>query len=103
MHDAPAKRRFRWFRFSLWTMLILVMLVGIGLAFLLRWDDRAKRQQQAVAALSSNSANAIWYENELDPEIDPAPVPEWLSGLLSFHHFYNVVDVALHEATDDQI
>lgn len=101
MNAAETKRR--WFRFSLRSLLIFVMVAGTGLAFFQQWDNRAKRQRDAVAKLSSNIANTIWYENNVDPENDPPPVPRWLRGLLGFDHFYNVDYVGLSEATDDEL
>jgi hypothetical protein len=102
MNVATNPRR-RWFQFNMRAMLILVVFFGIGMTFVARWHDRARRQRDAVAALSSNPGNVIGYERTLEPENDPPPVPKWLRGLLDFDHFYNVVNVDLDEATDDQL
>jgi hypothetical protein len=97
------RNRVRWLRFSSRSLLLLLTVVGICLAFTLRWHRSARRQHDAVAALSADSANIVWYEDGVDPHHDPPPVPQWLRWFVGFDHFYNVADVSLSEATDDQI
>ena len=97
------KTRVRWLRFSLRSLILCVTVAGVALMLSLRWYDKGRRQHEAVVALASNICNTIWYEKQRDPETDSIPVPQFLSGLLSFDHFYKVVDVSLNEANDDQM
>ena len=102
MGETPKTRR-RWLRFSLRSLLILVTIAGIGLAFVVRWHQRAIRQRAAVAALEPF---AVTYDQIYDESFDPSEpplVPWWFFGLVGYDHLHNVVEVTLYEATDHQM
>ncbi|MDZ4818400.1 MAG: hypothetical protein SGJ20_05445 [Planctomycetota bacterium] len=90
----------RYLRFSLRTLLIFTALMAVGAWWVVRWDEAARRQREAVA---SRSILFIKYEGGFKPGSSPSPVPKWLSGWLDHHHFYDVVTATAHSADDTSL
>jgi hypothetical protein len=63
MNDAPAKRRPRWFRFSLRMMLVMVAVLCVWLAFTF---NAARRQKEAVAAIL-RAGGTVSYDYQMVP------------------------------------
>jgi Leucine-rich repeat (LRR) protein len=97
--DRPKRKR-RWFQFSLRSLLLLTLLVGIGMAiWIVPIKTRAERQKRAIEAIV-NDGGLVTYDYE---ENQPAnrsgdvknepPGPGWLRKLLGDDYFANVVTV----------
>src|SRR5437879_1241885 len=88
-----------WLQFSVRTLVIVSLLVGVGLGII---ADRARRQWEAVSAIS-RVGDTVWYDyqkasgdrpNVFDPKA-AAPGPEWLRRLIGPEFFQDVVMVNL--------
>jgi len=98
---SPPRRRFR-LRFSLRTLLILIALCAVAVAWVVRWDQRAKIQREIVAQRGSEKIkihgwievdSGVVYEGDYSPLWGNTPIPKWLQGTLDHHHVYNVVGI----------
>ena len=78
MSDGPVLRRWRrLLRFSMRSLIILVLVIGGGMGWLVR---SARLQRAAVAAITSAGGTV-----EYDWQASGAGAPSWLSGWLAEH------------------
>jgi len=93
----PTRRRFR---FSLRTLLALVVLLGVGLGWVVQ---QAERQRKAVEAIRK-AGGIVRYDYEMDEggNAEP-PVPTWLMRLVGDDYFADVAAVGYvrREGIDD--
>ena len=100
--DAPiaaAKPRRRWFQYRLRSLMLLMLLVGIGMTWLVAIKHRAERQKEAVEIVVKNGGMVLYdYQEYTLPSgatnfSDNAqpPGPAWLRTLLGDDFFTNVV------------
>jgi hypothetical protein len=100
----------RWLQFSLRTLLVATVVIGLGLGWFVSRLEKARRQADAVAGLRRAGANVV-YEHELGEgrretnadgswnpdwreEIEP-PGPRWLREWLGVDFFARVVGVEI--------
>ena len=103
--QSPKPRR-RWFRFSLRSLLLFVVLVGIPLGWLGSKVNRARKQRAVVAELQKLGARFIYDPvNELGPKERQPSGPTWLIDLLGREYFDDVfqVSIASPGVTDETI
>ncbi len=99
-HPIPAElKQGRWFQFSVRTLVVAMVLVGVGLGIV---ANRARRQREAVSAIS-RVGGTVYYDyqkanekrpNAFDPRKLP-PGPEWLRRIIGPEFFQDVVMVNL--------
>ena len=70
--NAPKPRR-RWLRFSLWTLLVVMLLLGVVFGVLGIMANEARRQRKVVADLEEMGARIMFSDEE-------ASLPEWLDA-----------------------
>jgi len=118
----PKPRR-RWLQFSLRTLMALVVLLSLPLAWFALKIRKAERQRQAVEAIRKTGGVVVYdYEFEVfanrlaeakllgvdmnyGPNEPEPPAPEWLRGLLGVDFFSDVavVDLTRTHATKEGI
>ena len=118
----PKPRR-RWLQFSLRTLMALVVLLSLPLAWFALKIRKAERQQQAMEAIRKTGGVVVYdYEFEVfanrlaeakllgvdmnyGPNEPEPPAPEWLRGLLGVDFFSDVavVDLTRTHATKEGI
>jgi len=92
----------RFWRFSLRSLLVLVAVAAIGLA----WVHSAQQQRAAVAAmLKSNPAAAVLYDYEVEDDgglnqPGTPPGPEWLRERLGVDYVSDVAGIDMFYPTD---
>lgn len=97
MTEMPKPKR-RWFRFSLRTLLIVVVLLSLPLGWFAMKMARAERQRRAVEAIE-RVGGWIQYDCCVDESGKPQPsVSTWLTGLVGVHSFVHVVTVSMYES-----
>lgn len=101
MDEQSRLRRLHW-QFSLRGLLVVLTLAGVGGGALLRWHIAAVRQRAAVRIIGLPPFHTT-YEGDRDPATDPLPIPSCLESVLTFDHFYRVVDADLNSPTDQQL
>ena len=91
------KRRRRWFRFSLRTLLILT---AVFAAWLGVWVDRARKQRRAVTMIEEAGGSVV-YDYNYTPSRKPEG-PAWLRESIGNEYFDDVLQVNLDfsRATD---
>lgn len=111
MTDAKPKRRFRFLRFNLKTLLVFMLASGVFLGILIPAKQRAKRESEAAKAIAgivdSNETTGqtqFYYNYQLGEERNlpgktwlaktpapyqpaPNPTPGWIRNLLGEHTF----------------
>jgi hypothetical protein len=94
--SSPAvHRERRWFQFSLRTLLVAVVLIGFGSAWLGVKVQKAREQKAAVDAIL-NSGGSVTYDYESDSQGNHVPEPaasygtKWLRPLLGIDFFQSV-------------
>lgn len=93
-----AKPKRRWLRFSLRTLLIVIMLSSLPLGWLAMKMVQAKRQRRAVEAIEE-AGGWVQYDCVVDESSKPQPpVPAWLTGLVGADMFVDVVQVRILES-----
>lgn len=107
--DATKVKPRRWIQFSVRTVVLVTMLLGIGLGLV---TNRARRQREAVRAIEGVGGSFFYdYQkasakrpNVFQPKA-PAPGPEWLRRLIGPEYFHDVVMVNLREKaiTDEHL
>ena len=104
--DRPKRKR-RWFQFSLRSLMVLMILVGIGMTWLVAIKHRAERQKAAVETIVKGGGSVDYdYQFRTLPSgvvryIDDAtpPGPTWLRSLLGDDFFTNVVSARIVNRT----
>ena len=104
MSDAPTKPRRRWLRFSIRSLLLLIALIAIPLAWKV---NRAQNQRRVVAEVERLKGSIVWVHEELPPfysDNDP-PGPLWLRNILGDDFFADVcrIDIANPNCDDDTL
>jgi Leucine-rich repeat (LRR) protein len=94
-----AKRKRRWFQFSLRTLLIVTLVVAIPCAWVGRKIER-KRRERAAVALIENLGGHVVYNYQTDGTREPFG-PAWLRELLGKDFFSEVDRIRLMSVTDD--
>ena len=85
----PPARKWRWFRFSLRTFLLVVTVLCVWLGWKI---NAAREQRQAVAEVRALDAH-VRYDFEIVPGLlpkSPHPEPGWYAKLLGLDYFYDV-------------
>jgi hypothetical protein len=101
MPIAPVSRpRRRLLRISVRTLIVLVLMIGAGMAWIVR---SAQIQSEAVAAIES-TGGVVVYDCEFRkgstiPGREPW-APQWLVNLIGISYFGHVTDVRLDEEPD---
>ncbi|MBI3468975.1 MAG: hypothetical protein HY000_38725 [Planctomycetes bacterium] len=103
-------RRRHWFQFSLRTLLIVMLVIGVSLGLLV---NRARRQREATSAILKAGGSVLYdYQkiadaskpNGFNPKAAP-PGPDWLRNLVGAESFQEVVNVSLRDQpiTDEDL
>ena len=103
--DTPRPRR-RWFRYSLRTLLLMIVAISVALGWFTARMKAAKRQQAAVATIVSLSGVVVFDDqpDDLTAAPTPSPVPGWLRNLLGDDFFRTAVHViAFNDATMEAV
>ena len=111
INDQPPKSRWRWFRFSLRTLMLLVALAGIPMGWVGWKINRARNQGAVVAELQKMNAKFLYDYQVVRKNGDLAyghlqpPGPKWLFDLLGKEYFIEVSQVTIigQQATDETI
>ena len=95
MNEQPPKSRRSWLRFSLRSMMLLVVVIAVPMAWKV---NRARNQRVVVAELRKLSAGII-YDYQIvngiyDPNL-PQPGPKWLTDFLGKEYFIEVHHIAV--------
>lgn len=99
----PARRRFR---YSLRTLLLIMVAVCVVMGWFTARMKEARRQQAAVATIVSLSGLVIYDDqpDDLAAAPTPSPVPAWLRNLLGDDFFRTAVHVvAFNDATMEAV
>lgn len=95
---APRRKR-RWFQFSLRTLLVFVLLVGIGMSWFAVKVRQAREQKEVVEAISQAGGSVLYdwvYSYDYDPnEIPKPPGPIILRKLFGDDFLDTVVEVEI--------
>jgi len=88
----------RYLRFSVRTLIVLVIVVGAGLGWIVRFVRSTRAQREAVAAIE-RAGGRVWYDWE-QKDGNPTPfarprVPRWLGDRVGWYYFGDVVVVEL--------
>ena len=101
----PPKRKRRWLQFSLRSLMIFTLIVGIGMAtWIVPLKKSAEKQKAAVEAIKSDSGY-VNYDYEVDSSgngitaAEP-PGPAWLRRLLGDDFFTTVISVGVNTPAD---
>jgi uncharacterized protein len=94
----PEKILRRWSQFSIRTMLILVIVVSLPLAWLA--SKRGERRGEQRAAIAIEKLGGYAWHNFDRRTSDDAPGPRWLRFLFGDDFFVHVVGVGLNDRAD---
>lgn len=89
VHDATSTRRIAWkrlFQYRLYTLLIVITIVTIWLAW---WSHSARRQRDAVATLTKMGTDVV-YDFEARNQNKPPHWPAWLVETMGVDYFADV-------------
>jgi hypothetical protein len=102
MNDAPAKRRPRWFRFSLRMLLVIVTVLCVWLGVKV---NAARRQKAAVEAFLKAGGSFSYDYETVQVRVDPdrlagvpnavPPEPQWMRVCFGDDLFHSVVEFIL--------
>src|SRR5438552_232347 len=105
---AAIKARRRWFQFSLKSLMVLVVVVSLPVAWLAHRLDQKRRERAVVEKLSDLGQPMGWvyYAHQLDEENrdltdNEPPGPEWLRQLLGNDFFSDLVGVGIMSTGGD--
>ena len=105
--ESPKPKR-HWLRFSLRTMLVFMLLVGVGMGM---WAKSARKQRRIVQWVESHRGGMVFYEHEgqrdgyggWEPlELEDQPPPSWRAWLGKDYE-WNVVKVDLYGSQESDI
>ncbi len=109
MIAATDKPKYRWYQYSLRTLMLLVTVAAVWLGI---WTHRAREQKKVVASIVQLGGNVFYdyqrenpvYYNVHNPKALPL-TPQWLRSILDDDYFHDVVYVCLRDtkATDDDL
>jgi hypothetical protein len=85
---ASENPRRRWFRYSLRTLMVFILLATVPMSWLAVKMRQARKQRQAVEAIVKLGGSLAY-----DTDISKAPAPKWLSRLLGDDFFSTPVRV----------
>src|SRR5438309_753827 len=93
----PAKRKRRWFQFSLRSLLIFTVICAVGSTWLGKRIERKRIERQVVDAIVK-LGGGVHYDCGFDPsgrliQDSEPPGPWWLRQLLGENFFGDVTDV----------
>ncbi len=109
---ATSHRKRRWLRFHLRTLLVLVTVLCVWLAFrtsvAMRQRDVVDRLGKSFEQHTSHPSLRVEYDYEWDADFKPTgadrpPGPAWLQDLLGVDYFQTVIALHLHGATDREL
>lgn len=91
------KTKRRWFQFRLRTLLLVVTVFAVCMAW---YVSRAQRQRRTVAALRAMGGRVVYNADLRLPELAPA----WLQRLLGDDYFFSVshLDLSRNTGVDDE-
>ena len=101
----PQPRR-HWFRYSLRTLLLAMVVISLALGWFTARMKKAKRQKAAVSAIVSLSGLVVFDDQPDDLTAAPtvSPVPRWLRNLLGDDFFRTAVHVvAFNDASMEAV
>ena len=99
----PPKRKHRWLRFSLRSLMIVVTLVcaAAGLA-----SNQANRQRRAIERIQA-ARGIVYYDYQLDAKLGPRtddplpPGPDWLRDVIGVDYFGTAAAVGVNLGSDE--
>ncbi len=100
-----ARRRRRWLQFSLRTLLLMAVVVGVAISCLVAKKKAAMRQREAVEAIRKDHG-LVSFDYEIDSNgakiasAEP-PGPAWVRNLLGVDFVANVVAVRVGGSPED--
>jgi hypothetical protein len=98
MTTTPKPRR-RWYQFRLRTLLVLMVLASIGLSWFAVKMRKARRQREAVAAITKCGGMVRFDYGYRDSATQP-PGPAWLRSLLGDDFFTDAIAVWIFSDDD---
>ena len=81
------KPKFRWFQFSLRTLLLLMLVASIGLSWFAMKLQHVRRQREVVVAIEKAGGEVEWYTTS---------TPQWLIHLLGERFFCTHITVSFY-------
>ncbi len=96
MSEVPTtKPRRRWLRFSLRTLFVAVLVVGVGLGLVVRNVQKAERQRRAIEVLTKNGSycHVSYGLDERGLQINEPRMPRWLVKLFGEDFFYSIKSI----------
>ena len=103
MNDSqPSKSKRRWYRFSLRTLLVVILLLCVLLGWFALKMRQAERQRRAVEAIRK-AGGTVLYDYQFHEEsgtstgVRESPVPTWLRELMGEDFFASVAAVGFHD------
>ncbi|MDZ4818413.1 MAG: hypothetical protein SGJ20_05510 [Planctomycetota bacterium] len=98
--STSAKPRRRWLRYSLRSLLVLTAVVAVCIGWLFPWYEGARLQREIQA---NHDYVGVGYEEEFDPHSGNSGVPDWLSGILDYHYFYDINQLVVEKSSDNNL
>lgn len=98
----PPKPKRRWYRFSLRTLLVVILLLSVLLGWFALKLRQAERQRRAVEAIRK-AGGTVFYDYQFHEEsgtttgVRESPVPAWLRELIGEDFFASVAGVGFHD------
>jgi hypothetical protein len=97
LQPSPAKRKRRWYQFSLQALMILTVVCAIGSAWVARKIEHKRKERKAVAAIVK-MGRQVTYDSGASP-----PGPGWIRGLFGEDVFRKVDQVGLQHVMDSEL
>jgi hypothetical protein len=101
VHSFREKPRYRWYQYSLRSLLLMMVAVSIAMAFVANRLRKAERQRMAVAAIKKSGGWVQYAHDSSKRSADGAPpAPRWLRSLLGDDVFSTVVEANVASGAD---
>jgi hypothetical protein len=104
--EKPAKRKLRWYQFSLRTLLIFVTVFAFACSWFAVKMGQAKRQREAVNAIQKVGGTVHYDYAETAPRTVSSSgkpwEPEWLLKLLGEDFFHKPVNITFFDTPKDE-